>query len=146
MEATAATTPAAPAGNAPAPANTAVLAPAPAAENLTAVQEQPVDKPAPEGERPGGGMWLFGVIILVWIAYLYSASKNNKKKQQERENTLNSLAKGTKVVTIGGIHGVVVSTTDKTFTIKVDPNKETTLTLERQALARIADEKDGGNK
>ena len=42
------------------------------------------------------------------------------KKQKETEKMLNALKKGDKVITIGGIHGVVSSVKEKTVILKVD--------------------------
>jgi preprotein translocase subunit YajC len=47
--------------------------------------------------------------------------------------------KGDKVITIGGIHGTVTSTEDKTVTVKVDDNCK--LKLNRTAIATVVVDK-----
>ena len=45
---------------------------------------------------------------------------NSKQKRQKKlEEARNSLQKGDKVVTIGGIHGKIVDVKDRTFTIEI---------------------------
>lgn len=50
----------------------------------------------------------------------------------------NSLKRGDRVVTIGGLHGEVESIEDATVVIKVDGN--TRLKFERQAIGRVITE------
>ena len=48
---------------------------------------------------------------------------------------ISALKKGDKVVTIGGIHGVVSSTKEKTIIVKVDSN--TSIEFNRSAIAAV---------
>ena len=50
-----------------------------------------------------------------------------------------ALKKGDKVVTIGGIHGVVSSTKEKTVVVKVDDN--TKIEFNRTAIASVVTDK-----
>jgi len=45
-----------------------------------------------------------------------------RKKDKDAKALVNSVAKGDKVVTIGGIHGTVVAVREKTVVVKVDDN------------------------
>lgn len=112
------------------------IAPPITSDNLTATVEQlPVDaEQQPSTGLPGGNIWLL-VIVGIWILVIFSGRKN-KKKQQERDTELKNINKGDKVITIGRLHGVVTATTDTTFTIKPDPNKDYILTFDREALLR----------
>jgi preprotein translocase subunit YajC len=100
---------------------------------------------APDAQQPPqspfGGMWMLVVIIGVWVLFLWTSRKNSKKQQKKREEEINSLNKGAKVITIGRLHGTVVSTTDTTFTIRPDPAKDYTLTFDREALLRYEGDK-----
>jgi len=55
------------------------------------------------------------------------------KKQKETEKMINALKKGDKVITIGGIHGVVSSVKEKTIVIKVDDDAK--IEFNRSAIA-----------
>ena len=60
------------------------------------------------------------------------------QKQKEKEQMVNNLNKGDKVVTMGGIIGTVSGFKEKgkIITLKVDSN--TTLTLTKSAIAGLA--------
>ena len=66
-------------------------------------------------------------------------SRPQNKKQKETQKMLDALKKGDKVVTIGGIHGVVSSVKDKTVIVKVDDNCKVEFT--RSAIASCESDK-----
>lgn len=79
-------------------------------------------------------------ILIIAIFYFFIIRPQNKK-QKETEKMINALKKGDKVVTIGGIHGVVSSTKEKTVVVKVD--KETFIEFNRSAVAAVVTESAG---
>lgn len=88
-------------------------------------------------EAPGSGSILmsvlpFGLIILIFYFFII---RPQNKKQKETEKMLNALKKGDKVVTVGGIYGVVSSTKEKTVIVKVDDN--TKIEFSRNAIASV---------
>ncbi|CEM62537.1 preprotein translocase subunit YajC [Treponema phagedenis] len=88
-----------------------------------------------------GGSWIMmvslGAVIAIFYFFVIGPQKKEQKKTQEM---INALQKGDKVITIGGIHGVVSSAKDKTVIIKVDDNCK--LEVNRTAIGTvIADEK-----
>lgn len=74
----------------------------------------------------------FLLIILIFYFFLI---RPQTKKQKETEKMINALKKGDKVVTIGGIHGVVSATKDKTIIVKVDDNCK--MEFSRSAIAAV---------
>ena len=56
------------------------------------------------------------LMILIFYFFMIRPQKNRQKKIEEARN---SLQKGDKVVTIGGIHGKIVDVKDRTFTIEI---------------------------
>ncbi|MCQ2579442.1 MAG: preprotein translocase subunit YajC [Treponemataceae bacterium] len=90
----------------------------------------------------GGAATLFSLlpIVLVFIIMYFLILRPQNKKQKETEKMIAALKKGDKVITIGGIHGVVSSTKEKTIIVKVDDN--TKIEFTRSAIASvIVDEK-----
>ena len=72
--------------------------------------------------QPGGGM-SFMVMMLLMVAVMYffmwrPESKRRKEMAKFREN----LKKGDKIITAGGIYGVVKEIKDTTLLIEVDGN------------------------
>lgn len=80
------------------------------------------------------GSLIVTVVLMIGIFYFFLIRPQNKK-QKEMEKMLAALKKGDKVVTIGGIHGVVSSTKEKTIILKVDDN--TKLEFNRSAIASV---------
>ena len=78
----------------------------------------------------------FGLIILIF--YLFIIIPQNKK-QKETEKMIAALKKGDKVVTIGGIYGVVSSTRESTVIVKVDDG--TKIEFARTAISSVITDK-----
>ena len=78
----------------------------------------------------------FGLIILIFYFFII---RPQNKKQKETEKMLAALKKGDKIVTVGGIHGVISSTKEKTVIVKVDDN--TKIEFSRAAIATVAADK-----
>lgn len=83
----------------------------------------------------------FGLIFLVMYFLIF---RPQKKKEQETKRMIDSLKKGDKVVTIGGIHGTISSTKEKTVIVKVDDNSK--IEFNRTAIATVIPEKTAEEK
>lgn len=73
---------------------------------------------APSAGAGGGGM-LITIVLLFVIMWLFMI-RPQRKQQKEMEAFRNSLKKGDKVVTAGGIYGTVDEISERTVLIKVD--------------------------
>lgn len=70
----------------------------------------------------GGGMMTFvmlGAMILIFWMFIL---RPQQKKQKERQKLLESVKKGDKVVTIGGVYGTVVGVEEKTLLVQIADN------------------------
>ncbi len=74
-------------------------------------------------------------ILIIGIFY-FLIIRPQQKKQKERQKLLDSIKKGDKVLTAGGIHGVVEGVEDNSLLIKVADNVK--LKFERSAVTNIA--------
>lgn len=83
-----------------------------------------------EGEEGGmQGLIFIGAIIIVFYFFMIRPqTKKAKKMKQFRE----SLGKGDRVVTIGGIHGKISEIKENTVTIDTESGK---LKIERSAIS-----------
>ncbi|MBR5857755.1 MAG: preprotein translocase subunit YajC [Phascolarctobacterium sp.] len=63
--------------------------------------------------------------------------KPQKKQQQDRQNLLNSLKKGDKIITIGGIYGTITDLSEKT--VKVENAEGVEITMVRSAVSNFQD-------
>ena len=72
---------------------------------------------APTGVGGGSSMLIF-ILLMILIFYFFMI-RPQQKKQKKIEEARNSLQRGDKVVTIGGIHGKITDIKDNTFTIEI---------------------------
>ncbi|MBQ9474828.1 MAG: preprotein translocase subunit YajC [Bacteroidales bacterium] len=70
----------------------------------------------------GGGASMWIMLILIFVVMYVFMILPQRKQQKKVEEMRNSLAKGDKVVTAGGIYGVIDEVDGKSFLIKVDGN------------------------
>jgi preprotein translocase subunit YajC len=88
--------------------------------------------PADAGSGGGFSLWMFPVIFaLVYFAFIRPQSQA-KKKQEEM---LKGVKTGDRVVTTGGIHGVVSNVKDSTVMVKVADNVK--LEIEKSHLDKV---------
>lgn len=83
----------------------------------------------------GGGLITFLPLILILLIMYFLMIRPQNKKQKETEKMIAALKKGDKVVTIGGIHGTVASTKEKTVIVKVDDSSR--IEFNRTAIATV---------
>jgi preprotein translocase subunit YajC len=88
----------------------------------------------PQGAQNGWGFPLMMVALFV-VFYLFMI-RPQQKKQKDAKKFRESLAKGSRVVTIGGLHGKIVDVNDKTVLLDVGDNVK--LRFEKSAIAMDA--------
>lgn len=81
---------------------------------------------------------MFGLIILIFYFFIL---RPQQKRQKERQKLLESLKKGDKVITVGGIHGTIVGMDDKTTIIQVTDTVK--LKFEKSAVSTVTREGEG---
>ena len=99
----------------------------------------PVTEAAPQG--PGYQMFIMiGVIIVVFYFFMIRPQQRKQKAEQKMRE---SLAKGDRIVTIGGIHGKIVSVDEASILIEVDNGVK--LKMDKSAVkplpAEVVDDK-----
>lgn len=74
-------------------------------------------------------------LVLMFAIFYFLLIRPQQKRQRERNEMLNNLQRGDKIITIGGLHGTIVDLTDDKVTLKVADNVR--LTFERQAVNAV---------
>jgi len=74
---------------------------------------------APGGDAGGFGM-LMPLIIMFGIFY-FLIIRPQQKKQRDHREMIAAVKKGDKIITNGGLHGVVTGVSDSTLTIEIAP-------------------------
>ena len=74
-----------------------------------------------EGQSGGDFSFLF-VMVAIFAIFYFLIIMPQKKKQKKHQAMVHDLKKGDKVVTSGGIHGMVHTTKPDTLVIKIADN------------------------
>ena len=83
----------------------------------------------------GGIMQIVFLVSIIVVFYLFMI-RPQVKKQKAEKTFRETLTKGAKVVTIGGIHGRIVEVNDKTFRVEIDTNVK--VRVEKSAVSADA--------
>ena len=81
----------------------------------------------------GGGLSsliLFGGIALVFYFFMI---RPQQKKQKEQKKFIEEIKRGDQVVTIGGIHGKVLTVEDDTVSLEID--KGVKITIQKSSIS-----------
>ena len=93
-----------------------------------------------EGGSSGSMITMLMPLGLMAVIFYFLTIRPQSKRQKQLQNMLSNLKKGDKVVTVGGIHGVIQSVKEKTVIVRVDDLAK--MEFSRQAIASVtADEK-----
>ena len=84
-------------------------------------------------------------LVLIFVVFYFFMIRPQQKKQKDREKVLDSLKRGDKIVTIGGVHGTVAGIDTEKKTVLVQVSDSTKITFDRTAIANI-DKQDSGDK
>ncbi|MEM9016148.1 MAG: preprotein translocase subunit YajC [Verrucomicrobiota bacterium] len=98
---------------------------------------------AAEAAPPGGGLGMFVPMILIMVMFYFILIRPQRKQQKAQEEMRKSLNRGDKVVSIGGIHGLVTGITDRTVSVKVADGLS--IKFDRSAIASVESKGSGGD-
>ena len=83
----------------------------------------------------GGSQWSMWIMLaLIFVVMWFFMIRPQRKQQKELQNFRDSLKKGDKVVTIGGIYGIVCEIKEGSVLIEVDNNVK--IRVSKQALVK----------
>jgi preprotein translocase subunit YajC len=95
---------------------------------------------APGDAEPQGieGMFsAFFPLILVFIIFYFLLIRPQSKKAREHKQMLENLKKGDKIITTGGIHGVIEDIDGNTVTLKIGIKDDVRIKVNRNYIAGI---------
>ena len=87
---------------------------------------------APAQQGGGWSMWI--MMLLIFVVMWFFMIRPQRKQQKELQAFRDSLKKGDKVVTIGGIYGTVCELKEESVLIEVDNNVK--IRVSKQALVK----------
>ncbi|HHT9120365.1 MAG TPA: preprotein translocase subunit YajC [Candidatus Hypogeohydataceae bacterium YC41] len=81
-------------------------------------------------------------IIMMGVILYFFILRPQRQKEQHRLELLANLKKSDRVVTVGGLHGVVTSVKEKEVVLLVDENKDVKVKVDRDSIVSV--EQKGG--
>ncbi len=95
-------------------------------------------------QASGGSTMNFVMLGLMAVIFYIFFIRPQQKKQKEQKKFTEEVKKGDRIVTLGGIHGKILSLDDATVTIEID--KGCKMVVERSSISmdaskRVAEEK-----
>jgi len=96
------------------------------------------------GQTAAEGGGLMGILnmllpfILIFAIFYFMIIRPQQKRAKEREALLSAIQKGDKVITSGGVHGVIAGLEDKTVLLDLGNNVK--IKIERSAITTVVKE------
>ncbi len=95
---------------------------------------------APQGDGGSGSLVstliMFGAIFLI---FYFMIIRPQQKRAKERDKLLSNLEKGDKVITSGGVHGIIAGLDEKTVLLQISDNLK--VKVERSAITTVTAKK-----
>jgi preprotein translocase subunit YajC len=74
-----------------------------------------------EGEESGGFDWTIIIfLVLIFAVFYFLLIRPQRKRQKQQQQLMEELKRGDKVITAGGIYGVIESVSEDSVIIKVE--------------------------
>ena len=90
---------------------------------------------ADEPEKTNPMMWiLIGALVIGFIVMNVINNKKQKKQAEEEAKKKDALCAGTKIITIGGIVGTVISVSEENYTLKTG---DVIIELDRRSIYQM---------
>lgn len=88
--------------------------------------------------KQGNLMTLIVPFALMFAILYLLIIRPQKKKQKQLQEMIANIRKNDNVVTVGGVHGVVVSVKEKEVIIRVDDTKDVKLKIDKSAVTSVS--------
>ena len=88
--------------------------------------------------QQGGGWQFWAMMIAIFVIFYFFMIRPQQKKQKELQQQRDALTKGNKVITAGGIYGIIKEVQETTFLIEVA--KDVTLKVDKGSVYVAAED------
>ncbi|MCK9572992.1 MAG: preprotein translocase subunit YajC [Candidatus Omnitrophica bacterium] len=85
--------------------------------------------------NPSAGMANILFLVVIFGIFYFMLIRPQQKQQKKHKEMINNLNKNDEVVTLGGIHGTIISVKEKTFVLRVDDNVK--IEVDKSAISYI---------
>jgi preprotein translocase subunit YajC len=93
-------------------------------------------------QQGGSGMTSLIPLLLIIVVFYFLIIRPQQARARQQRELVSSIAPGDRVVTIGGLHGTILSVDDDSMRLEAAPN--VVLTFTKQAVARRLLDADAG--
>ena len=94
-------------------------------------------------QQPGFMSMIMPLMLMLPIFY-FMLIRPQQKKQRQFKEMVSQLKKNDKVVTAGGIHGLVVGVKEQTITVKIADNVK--IEIDKSSVSRVLGEEEEGEQ
>ncbi len=92
-----------------------------------------------------GSQWSFWIMmILIFVVFYFFMIRPQTKKQKELQKQREAMKRGDKVITAGGIYGIIKEVQDNAFLIEI--SKDVTIKVDKGSVYVSADDAQQDNK
>lgn len=88
---------------------------------------------------PSGMLSMLLPFILMFVVMYFLILRPQKRKERERKALLSRVKKNDRVITGGGIHGLVTSVRENEVILRVDDAKDVKLKVDRSAIVAVSE-------
>ncbi len=89
--------------------------------------------------KTGNPMMQFLPLMIIMFAVMYFLIiRPQKQKEKKRQQMITNVRKQDRVVTAGGVHGVVVSVKENEVIVRIDDAKDVKIKVDKSALTSVS--------
>ena len=93
--------------------------------------------------KQGNPMMQFLPLMVIMFAVMYFLIiRPQKQKEKKRQEMISNVRKQDRIVTAGGVHGVVVSVKENEVVVRVDDAKDVKIKVDKSALTSVSAARD----
>jgi preprotein translocase subunit YajC len=93
------------------------------------------------GGGQSGGLGAFLPLIIIFAIFYFLLIRPQQKKAKQHKQILSALKKGDRVVSSGGLHGVITGLSDDVVTMEISPKVR--VKVSRASIAGVARKAEG---
>ncbi len=89
--------------------------------------------------KQGNPMMQFLPLMIIMFGVMYFLIiRPQKQKEKKRQEMISNVRKQDKVITAGGVHGVVVSVKENEVIVRIDDTKDVKIKVDKSALTSVS--------
>ena len=82
------------------------------------------------------------LLIIMFAVMYFLIIRPQKTKEKKRLEMISNVRKQDKIVTVGGVHGVIISVKESEVIVRVDDTKDVKLKIDKSAITSVTAPRD----